>query len=137
MKSITEINIRFSDIDMAGHVHNSKYLCYFELGRIDFLSKIAGKEWNWKQNGIVLAKNELDYLSPIYLTDKVYVVTKCDQIGNKSFILSYEIHKSSKEKDILCSIGKSTLVCINYENNTTVPVYEQWKEYLAESIEAR
>ena len=136
MKSITDLHIRFSDIDMAGHVHNSKYLCYQELGRIDFLSKIAGSNWDWKKKGIVLAKNEIDYISPIYLTDKIYVVTKCDQIGNKSFVLSYEIFKKSDESDIICSKGKSTLACINYENNTTVPVYEQWKAYLAESIEA-
>ena len=74
MTSITNISIRFSDIDMAGHVHNSKYLCYFEQGRIDFLSQIAGKNWNWKKKGIVLGKNEVEYLKPIYLTDQIFIV---------------------------------------------------------------
>ena len=57
MKSCIDISIRFSDVDMAGHVHNSKYLCYFELGRIDYLSRIAGKDWNWKKKGIILGRN--------------------------------------------------------------------------------
>ena len=39
----TPIHVRFSDIDMAGNVHNSKYLSYFEQARIDFLTKISGE----------------------------------------------------------------------------------------------
>ncbi len=136
MRSITDIHIRFSDIDIAGHVHNSKHLCYFELGRINFLSKIAGTDWNWKQNGIILGKNEIDYLNPIYLTDKTYVITKCDFVGTKSFTLSYEIYKKSKSKDLICAKGKSTLICFNYKKNNTVPIYDQWKGSLLESIEA-
>ena len=136
MKSITDINIRFSDLDMAGHVHNSKYLCYFELGRIDFLSRIAGKNWNWKQKGLVLGRNEVDYITPIYLTDQIYVITKCDHVGNKSFKLSYEIYKNSNGNDVICTKGNSTLICINYENNNSVPVYDQWKDYLLESVNA-
>ena len=91
--------------------------------------------WNWKKKGIVLGKNEIDYLSPIFLTDKIYVITKCDHVGNKSFILSYEVFKKSKEDDVICSKGRSTLICINYEKNSTVSVYDQWKEYLTKSIE--
>ena len=70
MNSNTKIDIRFSDIDVAGHVHNSKYLCYFELGRIDFLSKLSGENWNWRKKGLILGRNEVDYLVPIYLKDK-------------------------------------------------------------------
>ena len=136
MKSCIDISIRFSDVDMAGHVHNSKYLCYFELGRIDYLSRIAGKDWNWKKKGIILGRNEIDYLTPIYLTDKIYLDTKCDYVGNKSFVLSYIAYKRSEDKDIICSKGKSTIICINFDENTTLPVYSEWKDHLLNSIDA-
>ena len=45
----THIHVRFSDIDMAGNVHNSKYLSYFEQARIDFLTKISGENWDWRK----------------------------------------------------------------------------------------
>ena len=31
-----EIQIRFGDCDIAGHVHNAAYLHYFESARIQF-----------------------------------------------------------------------------------------------------
>ena len=91
----TKLEIRFADIDMAGHVHNSKYLCYFEQGRIDFLSEMAGSDWDWRKKGLVLGRNEIDYISPIYLNDEICIVTKCDHVGIKSFTLSYELFKTN------------------------------------------
>ena len=50
--SKTNITVRFSDIDMAGNVHNSKYLSYFEQARIDFLTEISGLNWDWRKQGL-------------------------------------------------------------------------------------
>ena len=135
MNSKTKIDIRFSDIDVAGHVHNGKYLCYFELGRMDFLSKLSGENWNWKKKGLILGRNEVDYLVPIYLKDNVYVKTSCDHVGNKSFTLYYQVFKSIKNKEILCTKGRSTLICMDYEINDSVPIYDDWKKNLMDSIE--
>ena len=135
MNSRTKIEIRFSDIDMAGHVHNGKYLCFFEQGRMDFLSKLTGQNWNWRKKGLILGRNEVDYLVPIYLTDEVYVNTTCDHVGNKSFTLSYQVVKIIDNKEIICTKGRSILICMDYEINDSVPIFESWKNDLMESIE--
>ena len=90
----TPITVRFSDIDMAGHVHNSNYLSYFEQARIDFLTAITGPNWNWKKKGLLIGRIEVDYILPLYLRDKVFIKTCCDHVGNKSFTLSYELFKN-------------------------------------------
>ena len=136
MRSNSEIKLRFSDFDMAGHVHNGKYLCFFEQGRIHFLTQISGSDWNWKKQGIVLGRNELDYIKPIYLKDTIYIVTKCEHVGNKSFTLSYELFKKSNKEDTLCAKGKSLLVCMNFETEETMPIYEAWKQPLMESLKS-
>ncbi|MEC8603122.1 MAG: acyl-CoA thioesterase [Bacteroidota bacterium] len=135
MNSRTKIEIRFSDIDMAGHVHNGKYLCFFEQGRMDFLSKLTGQNWNWRKKGLILGRNEVDYLVPIYLKDEVYVNTTCDHVGNKSFTLSYQVVKIIDNKEIICTKGRSILICMDYEINDSVPIFESWKNNLMESIE--
>jgi acyl-CoA thioester hydrolase len=135
MNSTTKIEIRFSDIDMAGHVHNGKYLCYFEQGRMDFLSKLTGNNWNWRKKGLILGRNEIDYLVPIYLKDEVYVKTTCDHVGNKSFTLAYEVIKLKDKKEIVCTKGRSILICMDYEINDSVPIFESWKSDLMESID--
>ena len=135
MHSKTKIEIRFSDIDMAGHVHNGKYLCFFEKGRMDFLSKLTGENWNWRKKGLILGRNEVDYLVPIYLKDEVYVKTSCDHVGNKSFTLAYQVVKIKDKKEILCTKGRSILICMDYEINDSVPIFESWKSDLMESID--
>ena len=135
MNSTTKIEIRFSDIDMAGHVHNGKYLCYFEQGRMDFLSKLTGNNWNWRKKGLILGRNEIDYLVPIYLKDEVYVKTTCDHVGNKSFTLAYQVVKLKDKKEIVCTKGRSILICMDYEINDSVPIFESWKSDLMDSID--
>ena len=71
----TPITVRFSDIDMAGHVHNSNYLSYFEQARIDFLTAITGPEWDWKKSGILIGRIEVDYILPLFLRDEVFIKT--------------------------------------------------------------
>lgn len=134
--SKTSVEIRFSDIDMAGHVHNSKYLSYFEQARIDFMSSMTGEEWNWREKGIVLGRNEIDYIMPIYLGETIHVITKCDHVGTKSFTLSYELYKSTTEGDVLCTKGRSILVCMDFKTDESQPLFEEWKHQLIASMES-
>ena len=130
----TEIQVRFSDIDMAGHVHNGVYLSYFEQGRVDFFKSIIGEDWNWKKKGVVLGRNEVDYLKTIKLNDHVFVNTWCEHVGNKSFTLAYELYKVKEGKEILCTKGRTILVCMDFENDVSVPLFEEWKELLENSL---
>lgn len=138
MKTIsnTPVEVRFSDIDMAGHVHNSRYLSFFEQARIDFMSAMTGDDWNWREKGIVLGRNEIDYIIPIYLNEKIYVKTKCDHVGVKSFTLSYELYKKQEGDDVLCTKGRSILVCMDFKSDESKPLFEEWKSHLIASMEA-
>lgn len=131
MTTQTKIQIRFNDIDLAGHVHNAVYLSYFEQGRLDFFNDLAGEDWDWRKQGLILGRNEVDYLKPIKLHDRVVVTTTCDHVGNKSFTLSYEIHSvSDNGEKTIHTKGRSIMVCIDYTTNQTVEVYPSWKEKL-------
>ena len=119
--SKTHNTVRFSDIDMAGNVHNSKYLSYFEQARIDFLTKISGLNWEWRKRGLLIGRIE------------VYIKTSCDHVGNKSFTLSYTLYKKTKDENILCTRGRSILICMNFEIKLSVPIFQEWRKYLMKS----
>lgn len=127
----TPIQVRFNDIDMAGHVHNAVYFYYFEIGRIHFFDHVSGNDWNWKEKGFLVARNEADYLKPVHLTDKIFVETTCEQVGNKSITLSYNLY-CEKEDSIkeLYAKGRSILVCMDFKTNKSVEVFTEWKEML-------
>ncbi|HRO40765.1 MAG TPA: thioesterase family protein, partial [Flavobacteriales bacterium] len=66
MKITTPVQVRFSDLDMARHVHNAVYLEYFELGRMDLLRQFMEPDHDWVRTGLILARNEVDHRRPIH-----------------------------------------------------------------------
>jgi len=126
----TPITIRFNDIDLAGHVHNSVYLHYFELGRIDFFNTLISEKRDWKKEGVIIGRNEIDYLRPITFQDDLYINTFTENIGNKSITVGYNVFIKQNKQEITCAKGKSVLVCFNFETNKSVEVFEEWKKVL-------
>jgi len=126
MMKPARIHVRFSDLDVLGHVNNSIYLSYFEIGRVHYFAQLLGKDWDWQKNGVLLVKNEVEYHKPILLHDEPFVHVFTDQIGTKSFTLSYEI----RVNDQLYSTGKSVLVCFDASQNATIEVSSVMKEAL-------
>lgn len=133
-KHKTEIQIRFKDIDLMGHVNNANYLTYLEYARVKYFDDVADTEINWNENGLILAKATIDYKLPISLKDKVFIYTRCSRIGTKSFELSYQIVKEEKNTEIVLAEGTTVLVCYDYKNRKSIPIPEEWKKKL-ESFE--
>ena len=133
MRVSTPIQLRFSDVDMARHVHNAAYLQYFELGRMDLLRRFMEKDHDWVKTGLILARNEVDYRTPIHLADEVHIQTWCGKIGSKSFDLHYEVlNLDSGNKH---AEGRSVMVCFDYSKQTSIPLPEAWRKALAQLMD--
>lgn len=114
------IHVRFSDLDVLGHVNNSIYLSYFEIARVHYFGHLLGKDWDWQKDGVILVRNEVEYLKPIFLHSEPMVHVFLENFGTKSFTLSYEI----KVDGILHTRGASTLVCFDSTKNETISIPE-------------
>lgn len=90
-KHIKEIQIRFGDIDLMGHVNNGVQLSYLDLGRMDYFQQIYSDMIDWKEAALIVAHLEIDYLSSITLEDQIEVHTRINRIGNKSVSLEQNI----------------------------------------------
>ena len=124
--------VRFGDIDVMGHVNNAVYLTYFEQARMAFFEKLIGDEWDWNKAGILLARNEVDYVEPIFLSDHVIIKTWCANVGNSSLVIQYEVMRtpSKSSEPRLCTKGKSVLVCFDYHKKIKISVPDTWRERL-------
>jgi acyl-CoA thioester hydrolase len=126
------IQVRFADIDKLGHVNNAKYLTYFEIARMQFFEDEFKNitDLDWKTKGLILAKTEVEFLSPILLEDLVEIETYCTKIGNKSFELAYRVFKKKNNERTLAAKGSSVLVTYNYIEQKSIPIEESWKNEL-------
>ncbi len=131
----TKIHVRFADIDSMGHVNNATYLSYFEQARIDFFHKNFSGGWDWKKDGLVLVKNELEYLLPVFLNDDISIHTSVLSVGTKSFTFHYHVVKKNKEqKEIICCKGTSVLVTFDHQSQKSITIPEKWKTVLLSKI---
>lgn len=121
-----EIQVRFADCDIMGHVNNAVYLSYFEQARMHYFSGMVGDQWDWKKQGVILVKNEVEYLAPIFLHDTPKIKVLLESIGTKSFTLAYEVFVNGKIR----SKGKSTLVCFDFYSQSTTEVFPEVREGL-------
>lgn len=121
------IQIRFKDIDAQGHVNNSNHLTYFEVARVAYFKDVIRQKIDWTKNGLILARIEIDYKSPILLEDEIFCFTKLSRMGNKSFTLDSSLVRKTNAGEELCAEGKSVIVCYNYEINKTIEVPQEWK----------
>ncbi len=103
------VQVRPGDIDTLLHINNVAILSYFELARVEFYRKIAGK--NLKNWDIVIAKIECEYLNPGFYEDNLKVYVKCVDIGETSFVLEYKLVDTSLNK--LIAKGRSVQVFID------------------------
>ena len=125
----TPIQIRFKDIDKLGHVNNANHITYFELARVDYFDALAGNaiKIDWVNEGVILAKVEMEYKMPILLEDKVFVYTWVSKMGAKSFDMSCSIVKLEKGAEVEVAKGLAVIVCYNYATNQTILIPDRWK----------
>ena len=120
------IQVRFSDLDVLGHVNNTIYFSYFELARVHYFRELLGIDWDWRHHGIVLVKNEAEYVKSVLIshTPEVFVFT--ESIGIKSFTLAYELKVNGE----VFVKGRSVQVCYNAETQQTIAIPEEMKSAL-------
>lgn len=121
-----KIQVRFSDCDMMGHVNNAVYFSYFEMARIYYFGALLANDRDWKKDGVLLRKNEVEYLKPVLLHDVPEISVFLENIGSKSFTVAYELRVDNE----LRTIGKSVLVCYNSIENKTFEVTEELRSAL-------
>ena len=130
LKQKIQIQIRFSDIDKMGHVNNATYITYFELARLNYFDTMTkdALKIDWINEGVILAKIEMDYKQPVLLEDKVFVYTWVSRMGSKSFDMSCSIVRMVNGVEEEAAKGLAVIVCFNYKTNETIAIPELWKK---------
>jgi len=119
----TTVEIRFADIDAMGHVNNAVYFSYFEQARMAYFKERVARIWDWNEDGVIVARNEIYYNYPVFQKDPMNIRLWVEHVGSKSFSVCYRVVVGER----LCASGKSVLVCFNHKNKATQVLPEAWK----------
>lgn len=126
---MTDIHMRFRDIDAMGHVNNAVYFTYFESGRWQFFYSEAQQE-KFQEISFILAHVRCDYIKALTLDDHPVLYMWTGAIGSKSFTLFYRMVERT-DRSVVYATGQSVQVCYDYEKNTSLPISDQIRQQLA------
>ncbi|MDE7110299.1 MAG: acyl-CoA thioesterase [Muribaculaceae bacterium] len=126
----TNVQIRFTDIDMLGHLNNSVYTQFMDLGKVDYFTTINGGPIEWDSINLVIANINVNFLKQTTLYEPIEVVTRCEHIGTKSLILHQQI--VNKKTGEVKADGRATMVSIDLKAKTTTPITDDWRRKISE-----
>jgi acyl-CoA thioester hydrolase len=123
-KHKVSVRVRTFDIDVLGIVHNSVYLKYLEIGRIEYRKSFGYKIL---KNGmfddglkIVIVHNSLDYKSFAYTDELLTIYTKISWIKSSSFEFSQMI--INEQTGVVICEGRGVCVNVNFETYQSEPL---------------
>jgi len=127
-----DCHVRFSDVDVYGHVNNVKYFEYYQEARLAFLASL-GRNLDDPAEGLVVARLDVDYRRPILFRPEPYAVqTWVSRVGGSSFGLASEI----RDEEEVYSRAQAVMVAFDMRSQTSRPLTDVEHDRLAEVADA-
>lgn len=120
------LQIRFNDVDLLGHVNNSVYFSFYDLGKSRYFEAVKAQNIDWKKADVVIANVNADFVSPIYPGEPVVVQTCTTEIGNRSFKLLQQIVNSETRQ--VKGVCRTVMVGFDIKTGTAAAISDDWKE---------
>jgi acyl-CoA thioester hydrolase len=124
----TKVEKRWSDLDEFGVVNNAVFMTYFEQARVNLFADFVG--WNWKTTGVVVANVNMNFRTPIRMTDNPTIYIRCSKIGTTSYSLECLMSEERNDKEIIFAEAIFVMVCFDFKTGNPVAIPEIVKSYL-------
>jgi acyl-CoA thioester hydrolase len=92
----TRVRVRFADTDAQGVAHNTSYLVWFEVARVEYLRAYAGGYQTLRDHGIeaLVLESFCRYRVPARFDDELDIHARCVDVRGARFRYEYEIVRS-------------------------------------------
>lgn len=102
-----DVQTRFTDIDILGHVNNNVYLSMMDLAKVHYISAISGGTMTVADIRSVVVNVNCDFFEPSYFDEPLQVWTAVTSVGHRSFVIEQRVI-NAKTGHTKC-IGRTTL----------------------------
>ena len=126
-----EVPLRYSDMDLFGHVNNATYFSFLEEARIAWFEACIPETWDLEKHGVLVARTEMDYLKPVTPGDRLIIRVGASGMGNSSIHVKYEgfvLHGGQEDRIGLAFRGATTLVSWDTKAGKVCRVHEPWRK---------
>jgi acyl-CoA thioester hydrolase len=118
----TEIPIRITDLNYAGHVGNDIFLSIIHEARVQFLAHHQYKELDIEGAGLIMSDVAIEFKNEVFYGELIRVSVTAAGFSKVSFEIFYKLEKQSREKPVLVALAKTGMVCYNYQLKKMVAI---------------
>ncbi len=106
------VHVRFSDVDLLGHVNNLRYLDYAQIAQVDLMTGVFQEARVSGTVRTVIVRNEVDYIGQMNLRPEPYAVrSRVVSVGSTSAAFEQEIRDGDRV------MARSRLVEVNVDED--------------------
>lgn len=124
-KNVLRIQVRFSDVDMMGHVSNTIYQTYYDSGKVNYFDEVK-LDMDFVNIGVVGASVTIEYLKPIFMKTRILVKSRVSVLGHKSMTMEHQL--VNEQTDEILSTCKAVLVCFAIKDQVSIPIPQNWRD---------
>ena len=116
------VPLRWSDMDAYGHVNNVQFLRLLEDARVIGFDEWFGQDRSVLNEGILVARHEIEYLAPLlFRVPPIVVEMWVTTMGGAGFDLGYEVRDGLRDSptgtDTVFARAETTLVLYDFDTS--------------------
>jgi acyl-CoA thioester hydrolase len=111
----TPVRVRFADTDAQGIAHNSAYVVWFEVARVEYLRAFAGGYQALREQGIeaLVLESLVRYRVPAEFDDELAIHCRCVGVRGARFRYEYAITRPADSGAELVADGYTEHACVD------------------------
>ena len=115
LQNTLKLRVRYPEVDAMGYLHHSRFLQYFELGRVELLRDMGVSYADLEKQGIffVVTKAEVRYKQPARYDEELTLLTKVVKQTHVRYDHAYELRRG----DTLLAEGTTTIACVGRDGS--------------------
>ena len=119
-----DIQVRWGDADVLGHINNTLYGRYYESSRLDYFERLMDMHFTRElTSGVILADMKIAYLKQLHYPCEIEIGSRVSRMGNSS--LGFEAAVFIKGSDDVISTSRATLVWFDYKADKNKGISEE------------
>ena len=135
---VTEVKVRFADVDHARVVYYPNFFHYFHIAFEEMFEQVFGMTYpqviDGEHVGFPSVKTEAEYRSPARFGDVLRIRITCVRLGSRSVTLRYRAHRV--KDGVLCTEAQVTTACVDMRTFTSQVIPEKYRALFERFAEA-
>lgn len=119
------IRVRYPEVDAMGYLHHSRYLQYFEMGRVELLRSGGHAYADLERAGVffVVTKAAVTYRAPARYDEELLLTTTLKRQTIVRLDHEYRLERQDGPNRTLLAEGATTIACVDRQGQV-IPIPE-------------